>query len=351
MIFPKLAANRLRKRYRRLKTILTLMNRPEPLPDWPDYGLSDDIRPTLKAAMAAGKPAALVTLYAVEGGGPRPPGTLMLFAEGLVSGFLSGGCVEGDVAGHAFATLADGEPRHLVYGEGGPWPDIRLLCGARIELLVEKIAPDDAAARALLAMGEARRPALWRTDGVRRSCEAAPDGAPVLGVGQPFTLERRFDPTPRLAVVGADPTALAIAALGATSGMITTLIRPKGPSAPPPLIGVAYLRSDPAEALAEVGVDAWTAIAIATHDADTDHAALLAALPSAAGYIGLLGARRRLPERLARLRADGVSEAQLARLHAPIGLAIGGKAPWEVAVAVIGQILAERVARDAPAEV
>jgi xanthine dehydrogenase accessory factor len=73
--------------------------------------------------------------------------------------------------------------------------------------------------------------------------------------------------------------------------------------------------------------------------------ALKAALPSAAGYVGLLGARRRLAGRLAELRADGMAESAIARLHAPIGLDIGGKAPWEVATSVIGEIMALRYAR------
>jgi xanthine dehydrogenase accessory factor len=312
------------------------------LPEWPDFGLADDIRPTLRAAIRAGKPSALVTLFSVEGGGPRPPGTQMLFADNLVTGFLSGGCVEGDVAGHAARTLEDGEPRHLLYGDGSPWPDIRLLCGARIELLVEKIEPDDQAALELLCLWDARKPALWTSDGRVRDCVEAPAGTPFCAVDQPFRLQRRFDPTPRLAVVGSDPTALAIASLGAISGMETTLIRPKGPEAPPPIPGIAYLRSDPAASLARIDIDPWTAIAIATHDSDTDHEALLAALPSSAGYIGLLGARRRLPERLMRLRIDGIGDDQIERIHAPIGLDLGGKSPWEVAVAVIGQMVEER---------
>ena len=82
-----------------------------PLPDWPDYGLADDQRPALRQALAAGRPAALATIAALGDGGPRPVGTQMVFAEGLVSGFLSGGCVEGDVAGHARNCLADGRPR------------------------------------------------------------------------------------------------------------------------------------------------------------------------------------------------------------------------------------------------
>ncbi len=308
----------------------------DPLPDWPGYGLTDDQRPALRAALAAGKPAALATIAALGDGGPRPVGTQMVFAEGLVSGFLSGGCVEGDVAGHARACLADGQPRRLVYGEGSPWPDIRLLCGARIEILIERVAPGDDAAAGLFRLMDARRPAVWVSDGERRVCgEEAP--------AWPNALVRRHDPVWRLAVIGADPTALAIAQLGAQSGFETTLVRPRGPASPPPLTGVAYSRDDPAKALAAIGLDPWTAVAVCSHDIETDHEALLAALLSAAPYVGLLGARKRLGERLGRLRANGVSEEALARLRAPIGLDLGGKAPWEVAVAAIGEVVGVRV--------
>jgi xanthine dehydrogenase accessory factor len=119
-------------------------------------------------------------------------------------------------------------------------------------------------------------------------------------------------------------------------------VRGKGPEAPPPVPGLAYSRQSPAEALAAVGTDAWTAVAIASHNLEVDREALAAALPSAAGYVGLLGAKRRLDERLTPLRAAGVPETVLSRVHAPIGLDIGGKAPWAVAVSVIGEIMAER---------
>ncbi len=307
------------------------------------FGLADDVRPALAAARGRGEAAALVTLYRVEGGGPRPPGTQMLFAGNQVSGFLSGGCVEGDIAGHAAATLRDGEARHLVYGEGGPWPDIQLLCGARIEILVERIAADDAAAGRLLELMDERTPALWRTDGAHRSCE--PGDGPTCQITETpsFHLTRRHDPVQRLVVVGGDPTALAIAQLGAQSGMETTLVRPKGPASPPPLAGVAYSREPADQAFAGLHLDPWTAVAVATHDIETDHEALMAVLPSSAGYVGLLGARRRLTGRLASLKASGITEDQLSRLHAPIGLPTGGKSPWEVAVAVIGEIMAERL--------
>lgn len=310
----------------------------DPLPEWPLFGMTDDVRPALRQAAQGKKPMALATLTSVEGGGPRPPGTQMVFADGIVSGYFSGGCVESDIADHAFACLEDGEPRRLVYGAGSPWPDIQLLCGARIEIFVERVAPDDQALAELLRAEDERRPVTWVSDGCRRVCGPAPEtweGAIV----QPF------EPRSRLVVFGADPTALAIASLGAQAGLETTLVRPKGPEAPPPLPGVAYRRDEPAAALAAIGTDAWTAIAIATHNLDMDQEALAAALPSEAGYVGLLGARKRLPERLAPLRAAGFSEARLQQLHAPIGLDIGGKAPWEVALSVIGEITALRHAR------
>src|SRR6476660_9455032 len=130
----------------------------EPLPEWPLFGLTDDVRPSLRRARDAGEACVLATLIAVEGGGPRPAGTQMVFAEGIVAGYFSGGCVESDVADHAFACLDDGQPRTLVYGEGSPWPDIRLLCGARIEIFVERIAADDEALERLLAAETDRRP-------------------------------------------------------------------------------------------------------------------------------------------------------------------------------------------------
>jgi xanthine dehydrogenase accessory factor len=302
---------------------------------WPIYGLADDARPALAQALSKG-PAALATIVALGDGGPRPVGAQMVFGDGLISGFLSGGCIEADVEVHARACLEDGVPRKLVYGEGSPWPDIRLLCGARIEILVERINPDDAAARTLLDLAATRLPAFWVSDGARRICAEAPQ------VPWPGAFERAYDPVPRLVVIGGDPTALAIASLAAQSGHQTLLLRPKGPATPPPLPGVAYRRDPLKEALTAVGLDAWTAVAVCGHDLEQDHAALMTALPSPAPYVGLLGARRRLPERLARLKAAGLGERDLAKLRAPIGLDLGGKAPFEVAVAVIGEVMAAR---------
>ena len=324
--------------------------------DWPEFGLEDDVRPTLAEVMQAGEPAVLVTLFAADGGSPRGIGTQMLFGAGQVTGYLSGGCVEADVALHAEAVMASSEPRRLVYGRGGP-ADVRLPCGGRIEALVERLEARDPAALRLLELAGARQPALWVSDGAFHACLGpGEDGANLPAalqaavrlaakggisgtVAEPFALFRRFDPQRRLIVMGADPPALAMAALGAQIGFDTSFVRPRGPTSPPPLEGVRYLRSDPAAALAEIGLDAWTSVAVATHDMDLDEEALIAALRSDAGYVGVLGSKRRLPERLARLSGAGLSEAEIGRLHAPIGLPLAGKSPWEIAVAVVGEIV------------
>lgn len=329
--------------------------------DWPAFGLDDDVRPLLARLLDAGEPGVLATLHAAAGGSPRGVGTQMLFGPDSVTGYLSGGCVEADVALHAAEVLASGAPRRLIYGEGGP-ADVRLPCGGRIEVLVEAIGPDDPAAQRLIELWRSRRRALWLSDGRVRAClepgEALEQGSPLAGalalalgggvcgaVGE--VLFRRADPQPRLVVIGSDPPALAMAGLGAQMGFAATLVRPKGPAAPPPLPGVAYLRSSPARALAEVGLDPFTCVAVAAHEFEVDHEALVAALGSPAGYVGVLGSRRRLPERLDALRAAGLDEAAVARLKAPIGLPLAGKSPWEIAVAVLGEVVQVLRAREA----
>ena len=302
--------------------------------DWPVFGMIDDVRPALAEARERGEPVALATLYGAVGGAPRGIGAQMVFGpSGALAGFLSGGCVEADVALHASAVLANGAPQRLVYGEGGPL-DIALPCGSRIDILVERIAPDEEAVRELLRLGAARRRAFWISSGEARACEAAE------GQTDPAALVRqRFDPPVRVLIVGGDPVALATATLAGRMGYAVELIRPMGPEAPPPLDVLAYTRDGAGVALTAAAPDPWTAVCILTHDLAVEHAAVSAALKTPAAYIGVLGSRRRGPEREARLRASGFNDPDLARLHAPIGLPIAGKAPWEIAVSVLAEVV------------
>lgn len=304
--------------------------------DWPLFGWIDDVRPALAEARAAGRAVVLGTLVAVEGSSPRPAGSQMLFDGNRGQGYFSGGCLEADVANHAADVLASGAPRVLVYGHGSPWIDIRLLCGGRLEILLERIEADDEAAGMLLDLWRARSPAYWQSDGMTRSVTRR---LPAIAEG---SVTRRFDPTWQLVVVGGDPIALALASLGAQSGFATTLLRPGGPTGDPPLAGIHYRNGSLKVEMQDIAADRWTAIVSATHDDDIDDEAILAGLNSKAAYVGVLGSARRVPERRRRLTEAGLSPLEIARLHAPIGAAQCGKAPWEVAVSVVAEIMEAR---------
>ena len=310
-------------------------------PSWAGFGLTDDIRPALARSRAGGETVAIVTLFHSEGGSPRGLGAQMAVGAKTLVGHVSGGCIEGDVANHAHAAIASGRPERLVYGRGGPW-DLPLPCGGRIELLIEPVAADEEALARLLGFSERREPCVWISDGASRTCVPAAEAnvpageAGVVGAN----IFRRHDPRTRMIVVGSDPTAMAIAALGATMEMDAVLVRPGGPSESPPLAGVRYARDRPAAAIAAIGVDAWTAIAACTHDADLDGETLGLALRSPAFFVGALGSARRRAERLEALRAAGVREPELARLRTPIGLSIGARAPYEIAVATLAEVIA-----------
>lgn len=302
-------------------------------PDWPAEGWVEDVRPALLRARRSGRPCALVTLRAVEGSSPRPVGAQMVVGDEVV-GHLSGGCIEADVALHARACMADGAPRRLVYGRGGPWRDIRLACGGRLELLVERIDAADNAIGEVLRRAEAREPAVLVSDGQARTVVAGPAPEPPAD-----GYARLYAPATRLVVVGRDPTALAMCALALQVGLEAVLVTPLGPSESPPLEGLRYHRGAPSAALADLRPDRWTAVAVATHEARWDEEALAAALRSPAAYVGALGARSRLQAQRRRLEEGGLDAAALDRLHAPIGQPGYGKSSWSIAVATVSEVL------------
>jgi len=98
----------------------------------------------------------------------------------------------------------------------------------------------------------------------------------------------------------------------------------------------------PDRGLAEAGVHAGTAVAVLTHDPKLDDPAILAALRSPAFYVGALGSRRTQEKRRRRLLEAGAAEEELARLHGPIGLPLGGRSPEEIAMAIMAEVVAVR---------
>lgn len=309
---------------------------------WPVFGWTDDMRSVLAHARLHDRTVALATIVALDGSAPREPGTQMVFDGADANGHFSGGCIEADIADHAAVVIRNGEPVVLKYGRNSPWIDIRLACGASMEILVERIEPDDPAIARLLDLTARRIPAIWTSDGRCRTVSSH-DGTPRLAFSRaPLCLSMSYEPHWRLVVVGGDPTALAIAQLATQSGIATSLLRPDGPESYPPIECIDYRRGDAVAELEAITPDRWTAVAIAIHEPEIEHRLLLSALRSDAGYVGVLGAAARVPERRGRLEQAGLAPPELERLRAPMGLARCGKSPWEVAVSVVAEILQTR---------
>ncbi len=296
----------------------------------------DDIREALLGCAALPERFAIATLVTVDGSAPRDVGAQMLITADAHWGFLSGGCIEDDVARHGREVLAEGAPRLLRYGEGSPWIDIRLACGSGITVLVEPVWAGEPAVDMWLEAWRARRPVLWSSDGAARTALPSSDAiAADSWDGTRYT--RLFLPPMRLVLIGEDGATLSAAALARDMGWQVTLVTPGGPQAAP-WEGMAYYSSAPATALIAIAPDRWTAIAVLSHDREDDEAGLAAALQSEAFYVGAIGARVRLDQRMARLRGHGVSEAALARLHAPIGLSGFSKSPRDVALSLVAEV-------------
>ena len=298
----------------------------------------------------AGKGAALATVIETWGSAPRPAGSqLAISGAGEIMGSVSGGCVEGAVVVEAQDALADGHPRVLTFGVADEDAfAVGLACGGTIRVLVEpvgKALPEDMLAE-IVAARAARRPLGYgvHTESWARRLltpKDAPDRFRTdrAGMEEGGEFVALFNPPLRLVVVGAVHIAQALMPMARFAGYDPVLVDPReafGSQSRFP--GERILHDWPDEALAEVGLDARTAVVTLTHDPKLDDPAIMAALASDAFYLGCLGSTRTHAKRLDRLRAAGVDEEALARIHAPVGLDIGARTPAEIAVATLAQI-------------
>lgn len=148
-----------------------------------------------------------------------------------------------------------------------------------------------------------------------------------------------FNPPPRLIVVGAVHITEPLARMSALAGYGVTVIDPRrGFAESQKFDGFEVMGDWPDEAMAALKPDSRTAVVTLTHDPKLDDPALAAALRSQAFYIGALGSRKTHAARLARLKEADFSDAELTRIHGPVGLDIGALSPAEIAVSIVGQI-------------
>lgn len=163
----------------------------------------------------------------------------------------------------------------------------------------------------------------------------------VVGEGDEETFINVFTPPPRIVAIGAVHISQALYPMARLTGFDVTIIDPRTAFATPERFpDVELIAEWPDQVLPDVGVDAYTATVLLTHDPKIDDPALHFALKSGAFYIGALGSKKTHAKRVDRLKEAGFSDADISRIHAPIGLAIGAVSPAEIAVAILAQITA-----------
>ena len=306
----------------------------------------------------ASRGAALATVVETWGSAPRQAGSqLAISGAGEIMGSVSGGCVEGAVVTEALEAMRDGTPRLLSFGVSDDAAfAVGLACGGTIKVLVEPIGgsghrlPPEVLAALVQARSERRAVAYARNlttwdhalllpgDELRADARFASDRSGMEEDGRFIAIH---NPPLRLIVVGAVHIAQPLLTMARACGYDPTLIDPRatfGSEARFP--GETILDDWPDAAMAALAPDARTAIVTLTHDTKLDDPAIIAALAGPCFYLGCLGSTRTHAKRLDRLRAAGLDDATLARIHAPVGLDIGAKTPAEIAVSVMAQIIA-----------
>ena len=159
-----------------------------------------------------------------------------------------------------------------------------------------------------------------------------------------------YVPAPQLVIIGAVHISQALAPIGKLLGYDVTIVDPRTAFASPERFPDARVIAEwPDKALPPLNVDRYTAVVALTHDPKIDDPALMHALARDCFYIGALGSRKTHGRRIERLKGQGLSDAAISRIHAPIGLDIGAVTPAEIAVAIMAQIT-ERLREEAEVE-
>jgi xanthine dehydrogenase accessory factor len=306
-----------------------------------------DVLDTLGRWLAEGKRVATATVVKTERSAPRQPGAVLAVSDdGEVAGSVTGGCVEPAVYEEAREVLAGGPPRLVSYGIADEEAfEVGLPCGGTVHIFVD-LAERDLVDQIAAAVKE-ERPVALETQvsgpeiGTKRV--AAVNGETRLqdiDDGQVFV--NSFAPRPNMYVFGAVDHAAAVAKVGRFLGYRVTVCDARAKFVTKerfPDVDELVVEW-PDRFLAQAPVDERTVVCVLTHDHKFDVPLLKVALGTNAGYIGAMGARKTNAERAERLREEGVTDEELERIHAPIGLDIGSRTPEEVAIAIAGEIVA-----------
>ncbi|MDQ2088377.1 XdhC family protein [Marimonas arenosa] len=296
----------------------------------------------------AGRKVALATVVQTWGSAPRRVGSqLVISGDGAIEGSVSGGCVEGDVVLEALEAIEDGKPRMLEYGvSDGDAFAVGLACGGTIRVMVEPIGPVlplDLLQELVAARAAREKVAVVSPpgDGPRRLVRAGFDDRFRMdrsGFEEDGSFVTVHNPPLRMLIVGAVHIAQALVPMARLAGFDPLLVEPRPAfGSPERFPGETILDDWPDEGVRALGLDARTALVLLTHDPKLDDPALMEALRSEVFYVGALGSTRTHAKRVDRLTAAGFSEAEIAKIHGPVGLDIGAASPAEIALSILAE--------------
>lgn len=300
-----------------------------------------------------GRQVALATVTRTWGSSPRPPGAwAALRDDGAIAGSVSGGCIEDDLARRVREGWPpDGMPLVLSYGVSKEEARrFGLPCGGALQIVVEP-APDLAALKLLLQRVDAGLMTARTLDVAsgRVALEDAAWNTPLAWDGKRLTTVH--GPQSRLLIIGAAQVSVYLAAMAEALDYAVTVCDPREEYHAAWQAAAARLVTTlPDDAVLAFKPDSASAIVALTHDPKLDDLALLEALRSPAFYVGALGSRLNAAKRRERMmRHCGMTEAEMRRLHAPVGVRIGSRTPPEIAVAIAAEMIAVKNAAHAAA--
>lgn len=333
-----------------------------------------DILPDLDRWYKKHKSIAIATVVQTWGSSPRGAGSKMaLTLDGKITGSVSGGCVENAVVEAGVESLKTNQPQLLHFGvaDETAWA-VGLACGGSIDVFVKPLdmdfleelrsvindkqqavtvtvvrGPNELMGRESLIREDRHVTGTFGNEWDEKVLNLAYETL-LRGISRRVMLNEDIEiflevilPPPTLIIVGGVHIAVSLTSLAKTLGYRTIIIDPRkswGNDERFPHVD-QLIQAWPDDAFEQVTITRSTAIAMLTHDPKLDDPALKIALSSSAFYVGALGSKTTHAKRRERLLNEGMTELQLSRLHAPIGLDIGAQTPEEIALAIMAEVV------------
>ncbi len=290
-----------------------------------------------------GKRVLLVTVVNTWGSSPRPEGAMLAVREdGLVVGSVSGGCIEDDLIERTRRLgMTQTEVGVVTYGVSADEARrFGLPCGGTIRLVTEPLTKESGILL-LLREIEAGHLVSRRLDLLTGLASLHPARATDGLAFDGKTLTTIHGPRYRMLVIGASQLSKYLAQIAVGLDYQVTVCDPREEYTETwDIQGVSLVRTMPDDTVTAMRLDERCAVIALTHDPKLDDLALMEALKSPAFYVGALGSRANNAKRRVRLREVDVTEAEIARLHGPIGLYIGSRTPPEIAISILAEVTA-----------